>query len=114
MSARSSLWRPNPFSIQAFSVSSGGNNIVVSGAAGKSVRVYRMKMLTGAAVNITIEDTGGNVFDGPLPFAANQGWILDFIEPDNPPWYITATGAGFVINLSAPATVGGSVEYVLS
>ena len=114
MSARSSVWRPNPFTVQAFSISAGSNNIVVAGTVGKSVRVYRMKMLTAAAVNITLEDTNGNVFDGPLPFASNQGWILDFIGPDNPPWYITALGAGFVINMSSGVTVGGSVEYVLS
>jgi hypothetical protein len=109
-----SVWRPNPFQVKAFSISSGGDNIVVSGAAGKSVRVYRMKMLTGAAVNITMKDTTGVTLDGPLPFSANQGWILDFIGPDNPPWYGTKNGAGFVINLSSGVTVGGSVEYVLS
>lgn len=74
-----------------------------------------MKMVVGStAVNITIQDTSGNVFDGPLPFAANQGWILDFIGPDNPPWYVTTPGAGFVINLSSGVTVGGSIEYVQS
>jgi len=114
MSARSSLWRPNPLTVAAFSVSSSGSNIIVVGSVNKSVRVYRMKMLAGAAVNITIKDTAGNVYDGPLPFGANQGWILDFIGPDNPPWYITALGTGFVISLDTGVTVGGSVEYVLS
>lgn len=115
MSARSSVWRPSPFETQPYSVSSLGDNIIVSGAPGKSVRVYRMKMKVGAAVNIAIKDTNGNVYDGPLPFqAGNEGWILDFISPDNPPWYVTALGAGFVINLSAGVTVGGNVEYVVS
>lgn len=115
MSARSSLWRPNPLTVQAYSVSTNGTNIIVSGSVGKQIRVYRMKMKVGGAVNITIKDTAGNTYDGPIPFSGgNEGWILDFIGPDNPPWYICATGAGFVIFTDAGVTVGGSVEYVLS
>lgn len=115
MSARSSVWRPSPFQTQAYSVAASGDNIIVSGAVGSSVRIFRMKMKVGASVNITIKDTAGNVYDGPIPFSAgNEGWILDFIGPDNPPWYITALGSGFVINLDSTVTVGGSVEYVVS
>ena len=113
--SRSALLFPSPFDVIPYSVSTLGDNIIVPGIVNKSVRVWRMKMKIGGAVNITIKDTDGNVYDGPLPFqAGSEGWVLDMTTIDSPAWYETAPGTGFVISLDAAVVCGGNVECIVS
>lgn len=110
---RDALWTPNPFTVTPFSVSTSGDNLIVSGVPGKQIHIFRMKMASAATVNVTIHDSVAVVFDGPIPLLAGFPWILPFSSIDNPAWYETSIGAGFVINLSATVLVGGNIEYLV-
>lgn len=114
MSARSDLNYPNPFTQVDINFSSSGDNVIVSGAGNSRVRVFRFKILVGAATTIQIKDGAGTVLDGPFVFSANQGMILDFTSIDMPPWYSTSPGNSFIINSSNAVQVGGSMDYLQS
>lgn len=114
MSARSSLNFPNNLTQTPINISASGNSTLVSGATGKQIKVFRLKLLVGGATNITIKDGSTTVLDGPLDFSANEGMILDFTNIDMPPWYTTSSGNDLVINSSNAVQLGGNLDYLLS
>ena len=114
MSARSSLNVPNPFTQVPINISAGGDNIVVAGVAGKQIKVFRLKLITNAAVVIRVKDGASIVLDGPLAFSGNEGMVLDWPGYDGPPWYTTTIGNALIMNLTGAATVGGNLDYVQS
>ena len=95
-------------------VSSSGDSTLVAGAAGKTIKVYRLKLIVSAATAILIKSDSATTLDGPLSFSANEGMILDFTGNDMPPWYTTAAGKDLVINSSNAVTIGGNLDYLLS
>jgi hypothetical protein len=113
MSERSSLNFPNPLTQVPINVNASGDTVLVLGAAGKQIKVFRFKLIVAAAVTIFIKD-GSNVLDGPLSFSANEGMILDFTSIDMPPWYMTSPGNSLIINCGVMAQVGGNLDYVQS
>jgi hypothetical protein len=114
VSERSSYNFPNPLTQQPVNISSSGLQVLIQGAPGKQIKVFRGKLLCAGAVNLTILDGASTTLDGPLPFSANEGMILDFIGYDMPPWYTTSPGNSPMINLSAGVQVGGNLDYLLS
>ncbi len=105
---------PNNLSQARINITASGDSTLIAGAAGKQVRVYRMKLTVASASNILIKDGSTTVLDGPLTFAANGAMVLDFTNINMPPWYITSTGNDLVINNSSGVQLGGNVDYLIA
>jgi len=95
--------------------SSNGDNTVIAGVAGKTIRVLSIFFKVQAAVNITFKDGASNALTGAMPFAAFDSLTFDFrsgptvLEPF--PWFETAPGNAFVMNLSVGTQVSGTVYF---
>jgi hypothetical protein len=115
MSERNALNFPNNFTQAAFNISASGISTWIAGAAGKQIKVFRMKLTVGAATVLTIQDTASpaNVLD-VLDFASVFGMILDFTGIDMPPWYTSAPGASLVFNQTNAVQLSGNVDYLIS
>ena len=98
-------------SAASISVSSSGNNTLVSGSSGKTIRVFKLFLVFSAAVNATFQDGASTSLSGAIPFSTNGSIVLDL---DTLPWFVTSAGNGFVLNLSSSASVNGTVYYVQS
>ena len=90
------------------SVSSSGNNTLIAGVSGQSIKVYKMFLVFGAAVNATFQDGSSTALTGAMPFTANGSIVLDL---DTVPWFTTSAGNAFVLNLSTSVTATGTVYY---
>ena len=85
-----------------------GDNTIVAGVAGQTIRVVKMFFIVGAATNVTIKDGTGTNLTGAMPFAANGGLVLDEARD---PWFTTSSGNAFVLNQSGTATIAGRIYY---
>lgn len=94
------------FTPLAINFSASGDNIVISGIALKTIRVFRIFFVCSAATNITIKDGAGISLTGPMPMGANGGFTLDF---QGEAWFVTSAGNSFIINQSGAAQIGGAV-----
>lgn len=93
----------------AIALTTSGDNTIVAGSGALLVRVWRMYFSVSAPVNIKFGDTTVTYFSGTSPFGVNGGMVLDFNKDE--PWFTTAAGKGFVINLSANVTCAGMLWY---
>lgn len=87
-----------------------GDLTIIPAVVGKTIRVYRVFLMSSVAGSITPKD-GATAFCGPLPFSANGGLIMDF---DGEPWFTCTPGNAFVINMSAAGQLSGRVGYTVS
>lgn len=90
---------------------SSGDNTIVAGTGGQTIRVFKLFFVTDAAVNATIEDGAGGNLTGTMVLRAGAAVVLDF---DGEPWFTTASGGAFVINLSSAVGIRGRVYYTKS
>lgn len=88
------------------SFSGSGDNTVVAGVAGKTIRILKLVFNVAATTNITLKH-GATAWTGAMPFVANMGFVED-AETDP---FITASGEAFVINSSVAVQVSGYVKY---
>lgn len=86
----------------------GGDFTVVAAVAGKSHRIYGIRISVAGAVIVQIKDGAGTVLE-VLNFAAAGG--AAFFDLRFYPYYTTTAGNAFVINASAAVQVDGRVEY---
>jgi hypothetical protein len=94
------------------SISSSGDNTVVSGTSSQTVRVYKLVLIAAGGVAVTIKDGASTSLTGAMPLAANGAMAIDFNEGE--PAFVTSSGNGFVVNLSAAVAVTGFVQYTKS
>jgi len=94
----------------AINFSSSGNNTLIAGVGGQTIRVFRIAYNCGGSTQITWLD-GITAMSGPLSFSSGGGEILDF---DGDPWFVTSTGNGLAFNSSNAVQVGGTVWYTQS
>jgi hypothetical protein len=91
-------------------VSASGPTTLVVGVAGKSILVVYGVLIGTAATSITIEDTDGTVYVGPMPFAANGGVVFPYTKVGVSKKL--ATGKGLVLGSSVATQVGGVISFV--
>ena len=95
----------------ALSASSLGDNVTVTGVAGKKIRVLKYTVLAGGTVAVKFRtSTGPTDLTGPMPLAANSGVGGAFCPIG---LFETAPGDSLLLNLSAATAVGGHLTYVL-
>ena len=81
-----------------------------AGAAGKTVKLYRLVLFVAGPTNITFEDAT-NPLSGPIPMNAGGNMIFDF---SGDPWYSSAAGDALNINSSNAVQLSGTAYYVQS
>lgn len=87
-------------------ISSATTTTVITGVTGQTIRVLFYFLVSGGAGNITLND-GTTAISGDMPFAANQGAIVDHTQ--NP--LVLGSGNSFTITTSSSATAQGYVMY---
>lgn len=92
----------------AINFSNTGDNTVVAGVSGQTIRVWRLFFVVSAATNITIKDGSSTSLTGAMNMLANGSAFWD-LQGD--PWFVTASGNGFVINQSGTAQVSGTCYF---
>lgn len=90
---------------QNVSVSASGNNTLIAGVAGQTIRVLKLVLIAASAVTVQVLD--GATVKGTYPLGT---MVLD--REENP--LILTAGNSFVLNLSSAITVSGSVDYAQS
>lgn len=93
------------------SVSTSGDNVVVSGTGGKQIRVLDYTLVCAAAVVVTWKSSTAGAISGPMSYGANGGVSTPF----SPAGKIqTAVGEDLVLNLGGNVSVGGHLSYILA
>lgn len=99
----------------ALGFATSGDNTLLSGVAGKKIRVLSMMLISGGTVNLyfTSNAAGTVIFGGStnkIALAANTGFVL----PYNPHGWmeVTTDGHALVANLSAAIAVSGGMTYI--
>lgn len=91
----------------AITFSNTGDNTIVSGVAGQTIRVFRLFFICSTATNITVKD-GATALTGAMNFSANQGMALDL---SNESYFVTSGGNNLVLNQSGTAQCSGTAYY---
>lgn len=84
-----------------------GDNTLVAGVGGASVRVYHLFLVVSADTNLTFK-RGSTALTGAMPMLANGSIVLDFVTQ---PWFTTADGEALVLSQSGTAQVSGQLGY---
>ena len=95
----------------SINASSSGDNTIVSGTASQTVRVHRLFLVVAAACTLKFKDGAGTDLTGAMTLNAGGAIMLDL---STDPWFVTSSGNGFVINLSAAVQCSGRVYYTKS
>ena len=98
----------------AINFSTAGQNIIITGAAGQIIRVFRIFFVVTTSGSITFENGGPGAgfvaLSGAIPFAANGSLVLDY---EGEPWFTMSAGNNFVMDTGAttPGQVSGTVYF---
>lgn len=95
----------------AVSFNSSGDNTVVAGTGGQTVRVFVLVFTVAAALVATFKDSTPTSLSGAMSFNLGGGLALGH---QGEPWFITASGKGFVMNLASAIQVSGFIGYTKS
>lgn len=90
-------------------VASSGDNTIVSGSAGKKIRVLQYALVCGSATVVQWQDTGGANLTGDMSFAANGGISAPYCPLG---LFETTDGDGLDLNLGSANSVSGHLVYV--
>lgn len=93
------------------SFNSTAEQTIVAATAAQTTRVYRFRISTAGAANITIRDGVAGTILEVLQFPAAGFLILDF---NTRPYWATSVNAAFTLQSSTAVQVEGRVEYVKS
>lgn len=101
--------RPNLYGLEeaAINHAANGDNTIIAARTGQRIRVYQLFFVVNAAVNIIFKE-GSNNLTGTINMLANGSFVLDF---SGYPWFTTASGSAFLINLSAAQQVSGRIYF---
>lgn len=107
-----SIWqigalKTNETTPKSIDFSSTGDNTVIAGISGQTIRVWRIFFVLSAATNLTFKN-GSISLTGAMSMAANGSFLLD-LQGD--PWFVTSSGNNFIINQSGTAQVSGTIFY---
>jgi hypothetical protein len=92
--------------------SAAGNNTLVAGVAGQTVRVFKMALTFSIGGVAIFQDGPSTALSGAMTFYYGASIVLD-LDATNP-WFLTSSSNGFVVNLANGASVQGVVYYTQS
>lgn len=102
------------WTLATISFSASGDNTIVAGVGGQTIRVMRIFFVNSDAstsTNITIKDSTPTNFSGAFLLGSGAPFSG---TPSGEPLFVTATGKGFQINSSAAVQISGTVWYTIS
>jgi hypothetical protein len=84
---------------------------ILSAVAGRTYKIYAIKLICDAAAAVFFQTTGASALEGSQSIAANGGYV----ESVEPPAFLFETGdsAGLQLNVSGGGTAAGRVSYWL-
>lgn len=94
-------------------VSSSGNNTVVAGSPGQTIRVFRGCFVAEGDVTLSFYNRTGGTLLATVPLAAGGTFSFDCLPGGEPLW-VTTSGGAFVLSLSAAVAVKGFIQYTQS
>lgn len=92
---------------------SSGDNTIVAGVAGQTIRVLEMMLTAHAATNLTFKD-GSTALTGAMELTAAGASFNFFIVCNGAPHFITSKGNNFVINNSNAVQLSGYILFTQS
>jgi hypothetical protein len=93
----------------AVAFSSTAEQPVIAASSGKTTSVYRLRLYTKGATDITVRSAMGGAVIEVIPFVAAGALVLDFSDR---PYWTTAVGGALTLQSSAAVQVSGRVDYV--
>jgi hypothetical protein len=105
-----------PECVHAIVNSAAGGTLAITGGgaiAGQRVGIYRIAITVGAAVNVTVQDTGAGALSAPIAFlgAAPLPFILETPINGEPLWQ-SNTGLGIQLNASGAVQVNADIWFI--
>jgi hypothetical protein len=91
-------------------VSAIGDTELVAAVASRRLSVAGMFVVSEDVVNVTLK-AGGVAVTGPLPLAANSGFVLPVSTGLGAGWAVAGDGENLAIHLDAAVQVAGSLVY---
>lgn len=100
---------PSTATLKSASFSITATGTLISGVAGKALRVYALAYISGGVASVNFRDGGTTNLEGAFAHAANSGRV----ENVNPPAFLFKTSAGNSLDMvySGAGTVAGRVSY---
>ena len=96
-----------PTPVRINNAAAAGDTTVVAAAAGKTVRVYGLRLSAAAAVTVQIKDGAGTILE-----VVNLGAGVPFVlQAVGFPHYALTQGNALIINASAAVQVDGLALY---
>ena len=86
---------------------SAGNNTIIPAIAGMGFKIWKLWLVSAGTVNVTYFD-GGNALSGPVSLFLSSQQELKY---DGTAYFSTSLGNPFIMNLSAPVQVSGTVYF---
>lgn len=90
---------------------SSGDNTLVAAVGGQTIRVFRFELVFEADVNVIFKDSTPTNMTGAMFMRGGGSIVLDF---DSDPWFVTAVGKAFQMNLSSAVKTYGRIWYTQS
>lgn len=91
-------------------IAGSGDNTVIAAATGFRYLIRRLYLRAANTVTIKMRSATTDL-SGAMPFVANDELMLDEMYSGQTPWFMTATGEAFNINLGGAVAVTGMVVY---
>lgn len=89
--------------------SSGDNTAIAAGASNERIKVYSIEMTLASSTTVTFKSGASTSLSGAETMT---GLIKDMRLPSQP-WFVTAPGQAFVINLGGAVQTSGQIQYTV-
>lgn len=99
-----------PKAFKKIDTASSGDQTIVAGVAGKTIRIYDMVWRASGTVNVTLKDGAGTNLEGVHNCIQGDGIVYDE-KTSGEPHFILASGNAFILNLSGATQVSGHLWY---
>lgn len=93
-------------------ISASGDNIVIAAVPGRQIIIYKMWLVSNAAVNVTFKNGASTNFNGFAVPLTGQGSSM-FFPFDGKSYWETTSGNAFIINNSGAVQITGRIHYAL-
>lgn len=91
---------------------SSGDNVIVTGVAGRVIEVYRLFFVCDVAMLVTVKDGVATALTGAMSMQASGAIVLDAYDAGIPvPWFTTSPGNAFIINTTGGVGIRGRCYY---
>lgn len=104
------IQQANAFTRAAVSQNTSGDQTIVAGTGGQTIRVCGLFLMGHGDVNITFK-SNTTAISGVLPLAVKGNGLLLPVVEDGWHYLVTASGEALIINLSASVEIGGFIVY---